>query len=493
MIGVSKQMVRIFAKGGILTPSYLIGILKIAKKTGNKHVHFGSRQDILFQVSTAQMPIINDGFKSLQTDYVVHGRKGTQFQNIVSSYVSSDMAAATSWLSSGTYLFILEQFNFKPTLRINIADPKQSLVPLFYGHLNFIASSLKDYWYLYIRRDEISVPERWPVMILSSDISLLSKNIETEWPKLLYGGISGFFAYLNEKTNYNWRKIENDLTLDSIPPQDYEGFGKMNASVNYWAGFYWRNNSYDISFLEEMCSLCLRTNISKICLTPWKSFLIKEINEKDLIHWHRLLGRFGINMRHSSFELNWHLPLLDKQALKLKRYIVKKFDKVDVCVHGLTFGIKTKQEPALTNVLIEKKHGLKFMKELDPFITYKIYHTRNFNANTWLYEEYMTHVSRKHLPGALQNVASKYYAQLLDTAERIEHNPKIEKTDNSYVYQCQTCFSIHDEQTGDSNRGIAANTKFSDLPETFCCPLCEAPKSSFRKTQMSKIIQEANL
>lgn len=492
MILQSKHMVRVLAKGGILTPSYLLSILKIVKESGKSHIYFGSRQDILFNVYKKQMPKVREALETLQTDYIIHRRKEAKSQNIVSSYVSADMIAATPWLSSGNYLYILEQFDYKPFLRINISDPKQSLVPLFYGHLNFVASTTKDFWYLYIRKNENSLPERWPVLIINSDIGILSKSIEEHWHVLKESVTSDLFDLVHEKTSYNWRKIEVDLKIESIPPHDYEGFGKMYTSHNYWAGFYWRNNKYDIAFLEEVSNLCLKTNISKICLTPWKSFLVKEIQEKDLFHWHRLLGRFGINMRHSSFELNWHLPILDKSTLRLKRFIVKEFDHADVCVHGLTFGIKTKPEPSFTSIVIEKIPGIKILKNLDPFITYRISFAQNFNANSCQYEEYMPQMPRYRLPGALQSLTLKFYAQLLKSSESKTEPAKANTIYKHIVFQCQNCFTIYDEKIGDKSRSIASNTLFSQLPETFCCALCESPKADFKVVSLSHIIKEAN-
>ena len=40
----------------------------------------------------------------------------------------------------------------------------------------------------------------------------------------------------------------------------------------------------------------------------------------------------------------------------------------------------------------------------------------------------------------------------------------------------------YDEATGDSDNGIAAGTKFEDIPEDWVCPLCGAGKSEFKKS-----------
>jgi rubredoxin len=48
-------------------------------------------------------------------------------------------------------------------------------------------------------------------------------------------------------------------------------------------------------------------------------------------------------------------------------------------------------------------------------------------------------------------------------------------------YVCQICGYIYDPAKGDPDGGIAAGTKFADLPEDWVCPVCGATKSDFEK------------
>ena len=50
-------------------------------------------------------------------------------------------------------------------------------------------------------------------------------------------------------------------------------------------------------------------------------------------------------------------------------------------------------------------------------------------------------------------------------------------------YQCKICGYVYDPATGDPDNGIAAGTPFKDLPDTWTCPVCGAPKSEFEKVQ----------
>ncbi|HIU83689.1 MAG TPA: rubredoxin [Candidatus Faecicola pullistercoris] len=50
-------------------------------------------------------------------------------------------------------------------------------------------------------------------------------------------------------------------------------------------------------------------------------------------------------------------------------------------------------------------------------------------------------------------------------------------------YICDVCGYIYDEELGDADAGIAAGTKWEDLPDDFECPLCGVGKDSFSELE----------
>lgn len=46
-------------------------------------------------------------------------------------------------------------------------------------------------------------------------------------------------------------------------------------------------------------------------------------------------------------------------------------------------------------------------------------------------------------------------------------------------YMCLVCGFIYDEAIGIPEDGIPAGTKWSDIPESWSCPDCEASKADF--------------
>jgi len=481
------SLVRVLAKGGILTPSYFLNITKIAKQLGNSTIHFGSRQDILFHVKEEDILTIDEAFKELKIDYIIQNDPGLRNQNIVSSYVSVDVLPTTSWVNSGTYLYVLENIDFNPRLRVNIVDPAQNLVPLFYGHINFVASKRDKYWYLYLRLPNTTELVRWPVLVYSSDIPALIQMIDNLYFDYNIQAVNALFAESKQLADFQNENITEELKFTDRFFPNYEGIHKMSSGQNYWAGFFWRNNAYDIHFIDEICLLCLRTGNPKISLTPWKSFLVKDIKSKDRIEWERVIGRFGINMHHSSFELNWHLPLLNKRALDLKRYIVKEFDKVDVRTFGLTFSIKEKNEIPFTSIIIQESPFAKFYGPFHSFKTYTISHAVNFNPNHSKFEVYAEGVVINQVPKVLIEMTKIYYSQLNAKAEDTSRKEFKNKAKLKNVYYCKSCLTVYDDAVGDPVKGIAAGVHFAMLPKDYTCQTCDAAIENFTTKEISVI------
>ena len=48
-------------------------------------------------------------------------------------------------------------------------------------------------------------------------------------------------------------------------------------------------------------------------------------------------------------------------------------------------------------------------------------------------------------------------------------------------YKCAVCDYVYDEDKGDKEHDIKKGTRFADLPDTWVCLVCGAPKSMFKK------------
>lgn len=46
-------------------------------------------------------------------------------------------------------------------------------------------------------------------------------------------------------------------------------------------------------------------------------------------------------------------------------------------------------------------------------------------------------------------------------------------------YVCTVCGYVYDEEQGSPENGIAAGTRWEDVPDDFVCPMCGVDKSMF--------------
>ncbi len=475
---MNDDLHRILIKGGVTSPGELKDVISMLEAAGLTEVHFGSRQDLLFSLKDANKEQI-ESISKFNTDIITD----RSYQNILCSYVSADIFEMTHWLKGSTFLYILEGFNYQPKLKINITDPKQRLAPIFNGNLNFIASESEDYWYLNIKLPHWKTAAYYPVLIYSWDITKISKAIEDIYEDIQ--DVDELFFVLNKNLDTNNKAIERELKVPYLTFPYYEGMNRMGLD-QYWLGLYWRNNKYDLAFLKEFCGFCLDNSIGKICITPWKSFIIKGIKQSKRPELERFLGQWGINVRHSQLEMNWHLPVDDKEALELKKFLVRSFDQNDISTYGLTFGISNTpgKRTHFASIIIEKNTSPTLVKDFDIRPTYNVLHFESFDPNTQKYEAYAYDVDKIELSGLLMELSKKYFEQLGKKRAYKEPIKKDIIKTTKKVHQCQSCLTVYDAQFGDPKAAIPEGTIFTELPKDYSCPVCESSRSNFKKAEL---------
>lgn len=409
----------------------------------------------------------------------------TQHQNVVSSYFTRDIISSTHWLAPHIYHYVLDSFNYIPTHKINLTDPLQGMVPLFTGNINFIASPIDNYWYLYLRYTALN-PKPWgcPELIYGFDLAKVAKAIEKINPQESGLSFSKIYQILKKEVQFNTHRIDQPLQYPEMVFPYYEGINLMDGN-KYWLGLYWRDNRFAVKFLQTLCLQCLATSIGNIGITPWKSLVVKGITEKDQLAWEKLLGKYGINMRHSSLELNWHIPVADNEALELKNYLVRVLDQRDISTYGLTFSIKTRSHKILfTSVVIERAAT---ENEQNP-TSYNIMYAKDFNPNLFEFIYFAKGVSKEIIPSLLIELSIKYYEQLNSKALPIENQKKATSvTTDKLVHQCSYCMGIYDDEIGDLTVGIQPGISFDALPEDYHCSVCGADKNNFNIISLAKL------
>ena len=482
----SVNTIKINFKGGIISPGDLYNILLAAERSGLLYVRFGLRQQLLIDVTIESVKNLTTELDSLGIVYEVNKE---EFPNIVSSYPAEEVFITNTWLSEGVYKDIFDLIDYQPRLKINISDSNQSFTPLLTGNINWVASPIgQHYWHLFIRFPKTNIVYEWRDIIYTNDVAAMSKKLEEvvlKQAQKFYDNneANGDELYqLMRAFEFNKKPASGPLNLPSFKLPYYEGLNRYNDK--YWLGIYRRDELFSIRFLKEVCQLCLQTKIGQLCSTPWKTIIIKGIEEKNRIDWNYLLDKFQINVRHAANELNFQVDDNSNDALKLKHHLVKYLNDDDTRTFGVCIGIKTKRKSEVfCSILVRRKPLIRFGK-IGLFHVYDILCAKDFNPNERTGYAFSKDNPKFLLAEQLRRAVLSFYNFHGEkgTPEIILPSKKEAQekdTGKEIVYQCKNCLTVYDEKAGDPENGIDPGTSFQDLPAGYTCSVCDSPKESF--------------
>jgi rubredoxin len=460
--------------GGFISAGDLYEILLIAESAGAQDIRFGNRQQLYFCIQPDRLEDMELDMLKAEINYEIDA---DQYPNIVSSYVADTIFNHEAWLREGVYKDILDMFDYKPRLKINLIDNQQTFVPFFTGNINFIASDTNNYWYLYIRFPKTSKLHCCPSLVYSDDIPAIAKTAQEiilKNKELFYdqGNIDEqlFYKMLIKKSGANFQPVTIALKLPEFYLPYYEGFNKYNNK--YWLGVYRRNELFSLGFLKDACLLCLKTRIGQLYTTPWKSVIVKGIEMTDRNQWGVILSKYRLNVRHAANELNWQIEDICDEGLELKQLLVREFEEADLRTYQLCFAVKTQPKTGLTGSIVIKKNneGL-----------FDILHTRDFNPNSKDYVPYLQQIAKAGLSSQLIELCYSFYdrqsSETLAELTYIKEETKVQQ-EKMVFYQCNNCLTRYDKVYGDCEREIEKGIDFEQLTD-YTCPVCEAPKEDF--------------
>lgn len=481
--------VKINKRGGLVPAGDLLFIARAAREAGADAIRFGNRQQLLLKIPVERTVAFCDQLKQQE----LFAELNADIQpNIVSSFAAENVFHQSAWLREGDYRDILDAFTFRPSLKVNLVDKDQCFVPFYTGHLNFITSSLPNYWHLGVRMPRSNDITHWPGLIYSYDIPAFCAVMEelmAAVPEKITYSMDVLVKGLNERRKFITQPVSEELQLPGFRLPYYEGFNQFGQQT--WLGIYRRNELFSLSFIEDLSQLS-----AQCCITPWKSLIIKNIDPAQRRDWDYVLNRHRINVRHASNELNWVVEDGSEEGLILKRMLVSHFDREDLRTYGLCFAIKLKPGSGLRgSVVIRKLEGKITRVAMEKF---DILYTKDFNPNTRELVLFRSAVKREDLGTYLASLCKYYYESLQDHGA-VNHKVYREETQNIQVathtpepllHQCRFCKTIYDPAFGDLSQGIEKGTAFDSLPDAYVCSTCESPKADFESIVLQPEFQK---
>lgn len=477
--------VKINLPAGIVSPGALKTVLTLAHEAKVRTVRFGARQQLLMTVHYEDMRFLEKDLKAHQIAYEANTE---QYPNIISSYCGEEVFRTGAWLRESEYHTVLDQFDYQPQLKVNIADASQSFTPFFTGNLNFITSSDPHFWYLYVRPKQQNTLFRWPELVYTNDLGRLAKAVEKAMLEQGYRDEASMYEAVTSEQTFITQSATQELELPEFSLPYYEGFNRYGQRS--WLGLYRRDEQFSIAFLLDVCALCLKTRIGELCTTPWKSLIIKGIEEKDRAAWSYILGKHNINVRHAANELAWQTEDHTDEGAELKNYIIQYFEKNDTRTFGLCFGVQTRPKSEVFGSVLIRKRPLLQIGQLALFSVYDLYYTENFNPNSRTYHRFEKGLFKLHVPNQLNRLCRRFntrrWQETIDT-----NRPELETVESipvpsevTMLHQCPYCYTVYDPQYGDERCGIPAGTSFNQLPADYSCSTCDAPKEEFKEVEL---------
>lgn len=467
--------------GGIVSPGTLQTTLRLAYEAGVRTVQFGARQQLLMTVHYESLRQLE---KDLQQQAVRYELNNEQYPNISSSYCGEGVFRTGRWVTENEYHTVLDQFDYQPQLKVNIVDPQQRFTPFFTGNLNFIASPDPHFWYLYIRPRQSNTLFCWPVLIYTNEIGRLSRLLEAEMLAHPPCNEAELYRAVTADRSFITQPITQELDIPEFSLPYYEGFNRYGQRL--WLGLHRPNEQFAIAFLLDLCALCLKTRIGELCTTPWKSLLIKGIEEKDRDSWSYVLGKHNVNVRHAANGLAWQTEDYTGEGTQLKNYVLRFFEKHDTRTFGLCFGVQTRPKSEVFGSVLIRRRPLLRIGQLALFSLYDIYFTDNFNPNSRVYHLFERGLLKIHVPNQINRLCRQYNTRRMqEPTEVIDLDPeRLEPTSTPLVvpvHQCPHCLTVYDAQYGDDRQQVAPGTPFEQLPDAYTCPTCDAPKAELEK------------
>jgi rubredoxin len=465
-------LIKINFRGGIISPGNLLQVLELAESAHIGKVSFGNRQQLLIHAGEAQG---RSFCASMDVIGISYEKNADDRPNVVSSYPAEEVFINKTWLSEGVYKDIFDLMDYEPRLKVNISNCNQSFTPVLTGNINWVASlQSPHFWHLFIRFPKTNTVYEWTQLVYTNDVARMSRDLETvilankeRYVDRMEADGDRLFEQMDWH-NYITKPAETPATLPAFNLPYYEGLNRYNDK--YWLGIYRRSELFSISFLKDVCRLCLETKVGQFCATPWKTILIKGIEEKHRLYWNELLALHRVNVRHAANELNFQVEDDCPLGLDLKNYLVGKLSREDMRTFGICIGIKTRRKSEVFSSLLVRRRHLLSIAGKNFFPLYDILCAKDFNPNERTGEVFCSRIPKLLLPGRLRQAILVFYRHQVKQQEKVKVQPREETkpVTKEWVYQCSHCMTVYSPDMPD------------DVPPAdYCCPLCEAAGSDF--------------
>lgn len=449
---------------------------ELAMVHGNGLVRLGSRQEIVLGAIPS-----NSRDRVRRELGVLLVEHHPRHPNIVTTRPGAGRSGRTPWLSDGAYEAILTQFVTPPALPVNFSDPRQGMLPLHTGQINFVATPEPQFWQVSFNARDLLRPTTLSMAIHSEGVAAAAFVIQ----HALLRDNAVDLPDLHSTLEACLGGLTRNIAPGSIP--SYEavrpliGFCEDDRNDACSLGISALNQPLPGQFLVDLGLAARAESIATAGITPWQSLVIHGIPPRAREHFERLLLRHKVATAVGPWERvcfnDLRSPTATAAGASLLASLNENFPHPGSLRIGLTeHGAVIPDTPIVVQASVQNTRW-----PARPQIAFKVYVRENFERFGGLLIPCGRGIGCARMIGAVEEVIERYgMGQFAGPPVAAPMAASVAPAGRDLRYRCVECHTEYSEHYGDPLGGVEVGTPFEELPDDWQCPTCGAPGSTFK-------------
>ncbi|MBL7649766.1 MAG: rubredoxin [Candidatus Hydrogenedentes bacterium] len=464
--------------GGRIPLSVLRHAAELTMVHGNGTMALGSRQElILGGIQSSSRDRIRRELGGLLVEH--HPRR----PNIVTTRPMAGRAGRTPWLSDGAYDSVLSQFMTAPAIPVNLSDPRQDVLPLYTGQINFIASTEPGYWHVSFNARGQLRPIVLSTAVHADGVPAATFVVQSAILQDNALDLPELQRNLLENLGGVARELPQVAVAHHDEVRPIEGFEFDAKSESYSLGISALAQRFPCAFLADLCLVARSLGLATAGLTPWRSLLMHGIPASARADFERLLLRHRVSLHTGAWDSasfnDFHTPGTVKAGAELLRALNENFPHPG----GLRIGLTEHSGVIPDTPIVVRAETPPARWPFRPEPRFNVFVRENFDRFNPMLIACVTGVAAGRMADAVLDLVERFGAgQAATVAVATQASPVLLRG-GALIHQCAECHTEYSEQYGDPLGGIDAGTPFAELPASWTCPTCGAPQGKYITTR----------
>lgn len=444
--------------GGLLSAPLLRQLADTARANGAGRVRATCRQELILdglpphRVRDVWSMLPNERFRLDREDHE---------PNIVTTAPVAGIRPGRDWLTPGVFQDLLADLPFRPQLPVSIADPVQPFLPSRMGQVSFLAMEQPDTWALEVVLPNATDTWRAPGTLHAHDLSPAIERIQRFYLRPTGDPAVELFTRLEDLLRSDNGPVE-EVTVPSYAPPGHAASLPMPE------------DGWPATFLQELAVWALQRDNVTLSLTPWRTLLVRGIEEEDT----RTVARLCAVNRIPREASPWHTHVLATPECTADAHaLCDALTRVSPTNPGVSLAVTSNAGSLDTHLHLERRRPATLGGLRPARYTLTLRDLDNTRATT---AERV--IEGLHLPEVTTEILAwlDLRSALLAPPESVPATPMETKPAPTHDHHtCMDCLTVYDSDFGDPLAHIAPGVPFESLPDEWQCPTCGAPATQF--------------